>query len=107
MNEFHRTPLPPPVQEFVVQCAARHPEVERVILFGSRARGDSRDRSDFDLAVVAPGMTHVEWSEFAIEVEEHLPSLCRLDLVLLSDQTPAPLQEQIRHQGIVIYDQAA
>ena len=35
---------------------ARHPEVERVWLFGSRARGDNFERSDIDLAIEAPGM---------------------------------------------------
>lgn len=32
--------------------AAGHGEVERVILFGSRARGEAQPRSDFDLLVV-------------------------------------------------------
>lgn len=35
---------------------ARYPAVERVWLFGSRARGDKFERSDIDLAVEAPRM---------------------------------------------------
>mgnify|MGYP001597638515 CR=1 FL=1 len=100
-------PLSLPVQDVLTACASRYPEVERVILFGSRARGDARDRSDFDLAVDAPDITHGRWSKFAIELEEQIPSLCRIDLVRLSKNTPPVLQAQIRQQGIVIYDHAA
>jgi predicted nucleotidyltransferase len=43
------------------------PTLDRVVLFGSRARGDAREDSDYDLAVflkdVQPGM--VEWYRLA------------------------------------------
>lgn len=55
---------------------------------------------------VAPKITHAQWSKFSLEVEENLPSLCGIDLVLFSETTSA-LQEQVEQQGIVIYDQAA
>jgi len=90
----------------LVACALRYPAVERVILFGSRARGDAGDRSDFDLAVITSKMTQTQWSQFAIEVEERLPTLCGVDLVKLSKTTPAPLRKQIQQQGIVLYDAA-
>ena len=35
-------------------------EPERIILFGSQARGDADDRSDVDLLVVMPEMSIVE-----------------------------------------------
>ena len=93
--------------KFVLQCAARYPQVKRLVLFGSRARGDAGKRSDFDIAVVAPTMTHPQWAKFSIEIKEHIPTLCGIDLVHLSEETPAPLQEQIQQQGVIIYDQAA
>src|SRR5258708_22995337 len=43
------------------------PALDRVVLFGSRARGDAREDSDFDVAVflrdMGPGMT--EWYRLA------------------------------------------
>ncbi|HEV2916259.1 MAG TPA: nucleotidyltransferase domain-containing protein [Candidatus Babeliales bacterium] len=30
------------------------PYIEKIILYGSRARGDTRDRSDIDLAIECP-----------------------------------------------------
>ena len=56
-------PSRPPVIDTIVERLARNPHVERVILFGSRARGDARERSDIDLAVVAPDIPDREWTE--------------------------------------------
>jgi uncharacterized protein len=36
--------------------------IERVILYGSRARGDARDDSDYDVAVFLHGLTD-QWRE--------------------------------------------
>ena len=41
---------------------------ERVILFGSRARGDHRPNSDFDLLVVSGKFQEVPWVERAAMV---------------------------------------
>ena len=38
----------------VRNIVAHFPEVERIILFGSRARGDARPDSDWDFLVVMP-----------------------------------------------------
>ena len=53
----------------------------RVVLFGSRARGDARPRSDFDLAVV--GDVPLDLKDFyALEDElDKLPTLYRFDWV--------------------------
>src|SRR5438309_6644168 len=44
--------MPQKVRSFVTRSASRYPQIERVLPFGSRARGDARERSDFDLAVM-------------------------------------------------------
>jgi predicted nucleotidyltransferase len=42
----------------ITQAAAREPDVLAAYLFGSRARGEARDRSDLDVAVLElPGRT--------------------------------------------------
>lgn len=38
---------------------------ERVILFGSRGRGDNRIDSDYDMPIVARAFHHVPWAERA------------------------------------------
>jgi predicted nucleotidyltransferase len=98
---------PSAVQAFVARCAGRYPEIQTIFLFGSRARGDAKPRSDFDLAVVAPGMPRSHWSRFAVEMQEDIPTLCELDLVLLDDTLATPLRTRIQEESVVIYERAA
>ncbi len=37
--------------------------IERVVLYGSRARGDARPDSDYDVAVFLKGLTSSRWGE--------------------------------------------
>jgi predicted nucleotidyltransferase len=100
-------PVPAKVRSFLSECASRYPAIERMLVFGSRARGDARERSDFDLAVEAPAMDRSDWSRFALDVEEDIPTLCGVDLLLLNDTLAAPLRTRIKEEGIVIYERAA
>jgi predicted nucleotidyltransferase len=42
----------PEVIDIIAEHIGKNPHVERVILFGSRARGDERERSNIDLAAM-------------------------------------------------------
>lgn len=78
---------------------ARECGLEKVILFGSRARGDHRARSDIDLAV-SGGDT----IRFALRAEEELPTLLAFDIVNLDRPVQAELLESIRKEGVLLYE---
>lgn len=59
---------------------ARHYHIEKIILFGSRARGDNHSRSDIDLAVWGIHDA-VRYLDFQEAVEEQIPTLLRFDLI--------------------------
>jgi predicted nucleotidyltransferase len=84
---------------------ARHPAVERVWLFGSRARGDNFERSDIDLAVEAPSMRPYDWLKIKSDFEDEAPTLLLIDLVRW-EEAEEDLREQIRDEGIVVYERA-
>ena len=54
-----RWPLGPGLEAAEIEAAlhqlSRDPEVERMVLFGSRARGDARPGSDLDLLLILSG----------------------------------------------------
>jgi len=51
---------------------AGHPEVEQVILYGSRAKGTFRNGSDVDLAVEGRGMNLTVLNRIDTELDELL-----------------------------------
>jgi predicted nucleotidyltransferase len=88
----------------VAECLKAFPEVERVILFGSRARGDAGFRADIDIAVECPTADILRWSDIE-EAVELAPTLLNIDLVRL-DTAPPELRTAIRHEGRVLYERA-
>jgi len=42
----------------LVDILIREVEPDRIILFGSRARGDNEERSDYDICVLKTGVAH-------------------------------------------------
>jgi predicted nucleotidyltransferase len=91
--------LPETVGRVVAQIQ-RVAGVQRVILFGSRARGDARERSDIDLAVRAPDVSQRDWLAI-VEAVENAETLLRIDLVRL-EEAPEALRERILAEGRVL-----
>ncbi|MDD5900261.1 MAG: nucleotidyltransferase domain-containing protein [Lachnospiraceae bacterium] len=73
--------------------------MEKVILFGSRARGDYTRISDIDLAVLGGDVV-----SFSLAVEEEVSTLLTFDVVDLSSEIADGLINSIRKEGIVLYE---
>lgn len=92
--------------DFIVWSAKEKLMPERIILFGSRARGDAREHSDYDIAFeLPPGITNNEWAGFCADVNENAPTLLSLDLVNINTIDDS-FKEKIHKEGIVLYEQA-
>lgn len=87
--------------EQVKQLAHRY-GVPKLVLFGSRARGDHHARSDYDFAVW--GCTPQQRTLFSDAVENDLDSLYSVDLVFVSEHTDAALLQNIEKDGICLLD---
>ena len=79
--------------DLALQC-----QLDRVILFGSRSRGDNRERSDIDLAIQGGDTV-----AFAASADEDIPTLLMFDVVDLDKPVQSELLEEIRKDGVVIY----
>ncbi len=98
------------VQAFAVSVA-REFGPERIILFGSRARGDAGPDSDADILVVMDFDGHPAWR--AWEILKRVPRSFPLDLLV---RTPAdlaaryaqldPIAREAVDRGIVLYQRA-
>ena len=78
---------------------ARKYQVKKVILFGSRARGDYKRTSDIDIAVSGG-----DFAEFALDVEEETSTLLEFDIVNLDREMQDELREAIEREGKLLYE---
>ena len=90
-----------PAIAVMVEQIRRSRSVARIILFGSRARGDNDERSDIDLGIACPGASPDEWAAIWNVVDE-APTLLNIDLVRLEHVDDA-LREAIEREGVVLY----
>ena len=74
--------------------------VKRLILFGSRARGDYLDCSDIDLAVLGGDALR-----FKFFLDESSHTLLKFDVVDLSGIKNTALLNAIATDGVILYDE--
>lgn len=90
--------IPKPVLEAITDAGWKY--AQRVVLYGSRARGDHHPKSDMDIAFFGD-----ETGFFAFQdAMEQLPTLLEFDLVRVTEKTSAAFAENIRKDGIVLMD---
>lgn len=83
-----------------IRAVARRCGVLRVVLFGSRARGEHRPKSDIDLAVFGGDQVR-----FALDVEEEAPTLLSFDFVNMDGPVSQELEERVAQEGVVLYEE--
>ena len=77
--------------------------IEKIILFGSRARGDNQERSDIDLAIVCPKATDQDWRQ-VLDITENADTLLKIDCVRFNTLSDiSELKKNIIKEGKVIY----
>lgn len=80
---------------------AKRNSVQKVVLFGSRARGDNGPKSDIDLAIYGCK----DFSVLVEQMNEELWSLLQLDIVNMDDSNISEeLNKEIERDGVILYD---
>lgn len=82
----------------IIDLAKKY-NIKRLLIFGSRARGDYKERSDIDLAVSGGDVVG-----FAVDVDDEVPTLLMFDVVNLDGVVQEELLESIAKEGKVIYE---
>lgn len=89
--------------EQVKKCASNYPNIYKIVLFGSRARGDYRPNSDIDLAIFSRSISNLEVANFTNEIED-LDTLLKFDIVLMTPDTDPRLLENVKQEGVVLME---
>lgn len=80
----------------IIELAQKR-NITKVILFGSRARGDFKKKSDIDLAVLGENI-----AEFSFDVDELTDTLLKYDIIDLNSNISDELLKNIQNEGIII-----
>lgn len=97
-ESFSNTGLKPILIDEICKIAKFH-NLKYVILFGSRARGDFKERSDIDLAVSGGNITR-----FIFDIDENTSTLLKYDIINLDGAVQPELLESIKKEGVFIYE---
>lgn len=82
----------------IIKNTAKHYDIEKVIMFGSRAKGTNNNFSDIDLAV-----TGDQYTDFALALEYEVITLYRFDVHNYNDISTS-LRNEINKTGVTIYE---
>lgn len=75
-------------------------QVEKVVLFGSRARRTHLEKSDIDLAVY--GCRNI--NDFYFDVQEKVWTLLNFDVIDMEGGVSEELRQEIERDGVVVYE---
>ncbi len=89
VERFRRSYLPRVIEEF---------RPAKVLIFGSRARGDALKDSDLDVLIVAESFVSVRWLDRSVRVLERVPVPFGVELLCY---TPEEYARKVEELGIV------
>ena len=80
------------------------PFVEKIILYGSRARMDNTKKSDIDLAIECPQATDKQWVFEILKIIENADTLLKIDCVRFDElKDGTKFKNEILNDGIILY----
>ena len=91
--------LPGHIESDLAVLAERY-GISKIVLFGSRARGDNGPKSDVDIAVFGCR----DFPMFSLDVEDEVKTLLKFDIVNMDRKVSDELKVAIQRDGVVIYE---
>ena len=85
--------------ELIVESIAARPEIERVLIFGSRAMGNAKHGSDIDLALYGEKVTRATAESLSGELNERAPIPYSVDVVAYREIDHDGLKDHIDTEG--------
>ncbi len=94
--------LPPSIIR-LLEFVTKQIKPEAILLFGSRARGDHRENSDFDIAIKKEKMDSANWSSLLVTLDEEPFTLHKVDLVHYQ-MMAQNYKDNIDREGLILYE---
>lgn len=91
--------------EQIVGIIVRYKKPQKVVLYGSRARGIFKESSDIDIAIFGKDWTSTDINLVKHELDESVKTPLKIDVVNFYQLKKEPLKENILKEGRILYEQ--
>lgn len=91
------------LRDLLTYCSTNN-SIRKVVLYGSRARGDFSSKSDIDLALYTPDISHSEQNLIEDRILQ-IPTYLKVDIVFMNRLKNEQLIRNIEREGVVLYEQ--
>jgi predicted nucleotidyltransferase len=81
---------------------SRYPQIKKVLVYGSRAKGNHRPGSDIDLTLIGPNLSHTDLLKITNDLDDLLLPQ-KIDLSLHHQIESADLLDHIKRVGQVFF----
>ena len=103
MNQENKFGINDDAYKWILRVLGIFPEVDEVIIFGSRAKGNFKPGSDIDLAIKGTGLEYNYPEKIRHMLEDGLYTLYFFDVVDYDKISNVALKEHIDRVGKVFY----
>jgi uncharacterized protein len=92
---------------YIREQLKQHQEIDKAVIFGSRAMNTYRAGSDVDLAIFGEGVNFTTISELKGVLEDQSPMPYLFDIVDATHLKHKELEDHIKRVGIPVYQKAS
>lgn len=82
-------------RKMMIEALERHKEIQKAVVFGSRAMGNYKNGSDVDLALYGPSITQNTVNQLSTVLNEELPLPYYFDIIHYESISSKPFKEHI------------
>lgn len=90
--------------DYIVNTIKKFPEIDKAIIFGSRAKGNYKPGSDVDIAVCGEHVSFDTLTALHSKLEEEVPLPYFFDVVDYTHLSHKELKDHINRAGKVIFE---
>lgn len=87
----------------IIKALNKFPELEKAVIFGSRAMKNYKKGSDIDIALFGEKITYELLVNISYNINEELPVPYFVDILHFDTLNNNELKKQISEKGVIIY----